>query len=82
MSDPSQPKPRPDAPAESPTKAFSLKFDGWMTELLTKDLAADAPDAPDASSGTSPEAPAEPEAPAAEGGNAPDGTAPGGQPGR
>jgi hypothetical protein len=79
MSDPSQPKARPDAPAEGPTKTFRLKFDGWMTELLKKDLAPDAPEAP---GDASPEAPAEPEPTAAPGGNAPDGTAPGGQTGR
>lgn len=40
MSDPSQPKGNP--PAESPTKAFVLKMDDWMTDLLKADLQADA----------------------------------------
>jgi hypothetical protein len=81
MPDPSQPKGRPDAPVEGQTKAFSLKFDGWMSELMKKDLGLEA-EAPEAPGGAAPEAPAELEPPAAPGGNAPDGTVPGGRTGR
>jgi hypothetical protein len=45
MSDPNQPKASPDSQAEGPTKTFSLKLDGWMTELMKKDLDADEPPA-------------------------------------
>jgi hypothetical protein len=38
MSDQNQPKP---PPAESPTRAFVLKMDNWMTDLLKSDLEAD-----------------------------------------
>ena len=81
MSDPSAPKGRPDAPAEGPTKAFRLKFDGWMTELIRKDLGVGA-DAPDASSGPAAEPAVEPDPAAPPAGNAPDGTGPGEQTGR
>jgi hypothetical protein len=49
MADPSRPEDsgapyRDDAPAgEGPTKAFRLKLDNWMEELLKKDLDPDAP---------------------------------------
>jgi hypothetical protein len=34
MSAPNEPKGPPGAPVEGPTKAFRVKFDGWMDELL------------------------------------------------
>lgn len=64
MSDESQPK---GPPGEGPTKAFQLKLDGWMSELMTKDfgLDADAPAAEQAEETASPpaDAPKPPEAP-------------------
>jgi len=42
MSDPNQPKAPPGPPAESPTKAFVLKMDGWLTDLMKQDLELDA----------------------------------------
>ena len=53
MADPSPPKGRPDAPAEGPTRAFRVKFDDWMTELMAKDLGLTA-DAPAASGDAAP----------------------------
>jgi hypothetical protein len=43
-------------PGESPTRAFQLKLDGWMSDILETDLDPNAPPA---------EAPADPAAPAA-----------------
>ena len=34
MSGPNEPKGPPGAPVEGPTKAFRVKFDGWMDELV------------------------------------------------
>jgi hypothetical protein len=34
MSGPNEPKGPPGAPVEGPTKAFRVKFDGWMDELI------------------------------------------------
>jgi len=45
MSDPSEPKGPSDAPAEGPTKAFVFKIDGWLADLMSKDLGLDG-DAP------------------------------------
>lgn len=38
MSDPSQPKRPEGSQAESPTQAFRLKFDGWMSEMVKGDF--------------------------------------------
>jgi hypothetical protein len=78
MSDPSQPKGRPEAPAEGPTKAFKLKFEGWMTELLKQDLGleAEAPPAADAAAEAAPAPPVpQPEGAPGTSATAPDGTA-------
>jgi hypothetical protein len=47
MSNPSDPKGPPDAPAEGATKTFVLKIDSWLADLMKKDLETDAapPDA-------------------------------------
>lgn len=67
MSNPSEPKGPTGPPAEGPTKAFVVKIDGWLTDLMKKDLELDAdPPAgePDASAippeGAPPEAPPAP----------------------
>jgi len=41
MSNPSQPKGSPGAPAEGPTQTFVLKIDGWLSDLMKKELELD-----------------------------------------
>lgn len=54
MSNPSQPKGPPGAPMESPTKAFVLKIDGWMADLMGADIES-IPEAPPADPAAAPD---------------------------
>jgi hypothetical protein len=57
MSNPSKPEAPPAPPTEGPTKAFSVKMEGWMADLMKDDLDPQAKPAPPASGDTAGAAP-------------------------